>query len=56
MTEAGLPDHTIMAQVGNVSPEMLKHYSRARRMALNQGAAALQPNYSTTLESLEMVN
>jgi integrase len=52
MTEAGLPDHTIMAQVGHVSPEMLKHYSRTRRQALNDCAAALQPNYS----GLEMVN
>lgn len=56
MTEAGLPDHTIMAQVGHVSPEMLKHYSRTRRHALNQCAEALQPNYSTTQAPLEMVN
>lgn len=56
MTEAGLPDHTIMAQVGHVSPEMLKHYSRTRRLALNDCAAALQPSYSTTPTTLEMVN
>ena len=27
MAEAGLLDQTIMAQVGHISPEMIKHYS-----------------------------
>jgi len=56
MAEAGLPDLTIMAQVGHVSPAMMKHYSHIRRQALNQAAAALQPNYSTTAQPSEMVN
>jgi integrase len=56
MTEAGLPDHTIMAQVGHLSPAMVKHYSHTRREALNQCAAALQPKYPTAPERLEMVN
>jgi integrase len=56
MAEAGLPDLTIMAQVGHLEPSMLKHYSHIRRQALNQAAAALQPNYTTTPETLEMVN
>ena len=45
MAEKGLPDHTIMAQVGHVSPEMMKTYSHIRRQALNQAAAALEPNF-----------
>jgi hypothetical protein len=56
MTKAGLADHTIMARVGHVSPEMLKHYSRTRRLALNDCAAALQPNYSTARGHSEIVN
>jgi len=54
MAEAGLPDLTIMAQVGHVSPQMMKHYSHIRRQALNQAAAALQPSYPT--QSAELVN
>lgn len=45
MAEAGLPDATIMAQVGHISPQMLKHYSHIRRQALNQAAAALEPTW-----------
>jgi integrase len=56
LAEAGMPDLTIMAQVGHISPEMMKHYSHIRRQALNQAAAALQPNYSTTSTTVEMVN
>lgn len=56
MTEAGLPDHTIMAQVGHVSPDMLKHYSRTRRHALNLCAEALQPKDPTPPPQLGMVN
>jgi integrase len=55
MAQAGLPDLTIMAQVGHVSPQMMKHYSHIRRQALNQAAAALQPNYATT-STIELVN
>jgi len=45
MAEAGLPDATIMAQVGHVSPDMMKHYSHIRRQALNHAAAALEPTF-----------
>jgi hypothetical protein len=38
-----LPDWVIQAQVGHVSPEMMKTYSHIRREALNQAAAALEP-------------
>lgn len=56
MAEAGLPDLTIMAQVGHVSPEMMKTYSHIRREALNQAAAALQPSFPVTQPCVEMVN
>jgi integrase len=45
MAEAGLPDQVIMAQVGHISPEMMKHYSHIRRQALNAAAAALEPSF-----------
>jgi len=47
MAEKGLPDLTIMAQVGHVAPQMLKHYSHIRRQALNAAAAALEPTFIT---------
>lgn len=54
MAEKGLLDLTIMAQVGHVAPQMLKHYSHIRRQALNLAAAALEPSFvkpqTTTLE------
>lgn len=56
MAEAGLPDLTIMAQVGHVSPQMMKHYSHIRRQALNQAAAALQPNYANGSATAELIN
>ena len=34
-----------MAQVGHISPEMIKHYSHIRRQALNAAAAALEPSF-----------
>ena len=48
MAEAGLPDQTIMVQVGHISPEMIKHYSHIRRQALNAGAAVLEPAFLKT--------
>jgi hypothetical protein len=45
-----------MAQVGHVSPEMMKTYSHIRRQALNQAAAALQPHFPATQPVVEMVN
>ena len=48
MAETGLPEQTIMAQVGHVSPQMLKTYSHIRRQALNLAAAALEPSFLRT--------
>jgi hypothetical protein len=45
-----------MAQVGHVSPDMMKTYSHIRRQALNQAAAVLQPHFPTLHPSVEMVN
>jgi integrase len=56
MAEAGLPDLTIMAQVGHVSPAMMKTYSHIRRQALNQAAAALEPNFAKAPAVAELVN
>ncbi len=56
MAEKGLPDLTIMAQVGHVSPEMMKTYSHIRRQALNQAAAALEPNFPAKPSTVELVN
>jgi len=38
MAEAGLPDLTIMAQVGHVSPQMMKHYSHIRAAGFESGS------------------
>ena len=46
LQEKGVPDWVIQAQVGHVSPEMMKKYSNIRRRALEQAAAALEPAYS----------
>jgi integrase len=61
MAEAGLPDQTIMAQVGHISPEMMRHYSHIRRQALNSAAAALEPTFlrpsmTPSPEMVELVN
>jgi integrase len=56
MAEAGLPDLTIMAQVGHVSADMMKTYSHIRRQALNQAAAALQPKFTANSQTAELVN
>jgi integrase len=56
MAEKGLPDLTIMAQVGHVSPAMTKTYSHIRHQALNQAAAALEPNFPSAPAVPEMVN
>jgi integrase len=55
MAEKGLPEQTIMAQVGHISPQMMKTYSHIRRQALNQAAAALEPKYTTAVQ-VELVN
>ena len=51
LQEKGLPDWVIQAQVGHVSPAMLKTYSHVRRQALNQAAAALEPSPPPTASS-----
>ncbi|HUE81478.1 MAG TPA: tyrosine-type recombinase/integrase, partial [Pyrinomonadaceae bacterium] len=56
LCEKGIPDWVIQAQVGHVNTKMMEHYSHIRRQALNQVAAALEPNYPSTSEPLEMVN
>ena len=43
IAEKGLPEQTIMAQVGHISPQMMKTYSHIRRRALNAAAAVLEP-------------
>ncbi len=45
MQEAGLPDATIRAQVGHISPQVAKRYSHIRRQELNRAAAALEPKF-----------
>jgi predicted DNA-binding transcriptional regulator YafY len=48
----------VMAQVGHISPDMIKHYSHIRRQALNAAAAALEPSLLKPSESnvVELVN
>jgi integrase len=58
LAEAGVADWIIQAQVGHVSPAMMKTYSHVRRLALNQAAAALQPNLGASQHQpeLELLN
>ena len=60
MAERGLPDQTIMAQVGHISPQMMKTYSHIRRLALNEAAAALEPAFmnrtTADIREAELVN
>ncbi|MBA2705335.1 MAG: hypothetical protein H0U60_15965 [Blastocatellia bacterium] len=54
-----MPDQTIMAQVGHISPQMMKTYSHVRRQALNAAAEALEPSYltqPTPITEVELVN
>jgi len=53
MAEKGLPEQTIMAQVGHISPQMMKTYSHVRRLALNAAAAALEPSFMIKRTSVE---
>jgi integrase len=45
LAEAGQPDWVIQAQIGHVSPQMMKTYSHVRRQALDQAAAVLEPTF-----------
>lgn len=56
LAEKGLPDWVIQAQVGHVSPQMMKTYSHVRRLALDQAAAALEPALPTPKQEVELVN
>ncbi len=60
MGEKGLPEQTIMAQVGHISPQMMKTYSHVRRLALNAAAAAHEPAFMNrprdNVSEADMVN
>ena len=43
LAENGQPDWVIQAQLGHVSPAMMKTYSHVRRKALDEAASALEP-------------
>jgi integrase len=45
LAEAGQPDWVIQAQIGHVSPQMMKTYSHIRRVALDEAAAVLEPTF-----------
>jgi len=46
LAEAGQPDWVIQAQMGHVSPAMMKTYSHIRRQALDETARVLEPSFS----------
>jgi integrase len=45
LCEAGQPDWVIQAQMGHVSPTMMKTYSHIRRKALDDAAKSLEPTF-----------
>jgi Phage integrase family len=45
LAEKGQPDWVIQAQMGHVSPAMMRTYSHIRRKALVDAAAALEPSF-----------
>ena len=45
LAEKGQPDWVIQAQMGHVSPAMMRTYSHIRRKALDKAAAALEPSF-----------
>ena len=45
LCEAGQPDWVIQAQMGHVSPSMMKTYSHIRRKALDGAAKSLEPTF-----------
>ena len=46
LCEAGQPDWVIQAQMGHVSPSMMKTYSHIRRKALDEAAKSLEPTFA----------
>lgn len=49
LAEKGQPDWVIQAQMGHVSPVMMRTYSHMRRKALDEAAAALEPSFKLKL-------
>lgn len=45
LAEKGQPDWVIQAQMGHVSPAMMRTYSHIRRKALDEAVAALEPSF-----------
>jgi hypothetical protein len=45
LAEKGQPDWVIQAQMGHVSPAMMRTYSHIRRKALDEAAVALEPSF-----------
>jgi hypothetical protein len=45
LAEKGQPDWVIQAQMGHVSPTIMRTYSHIRRKALDEAAAALEPTF-----------
>ena len=53
LAEAGTPDWVIQAQLGHVSPAMMKIYSHPRRKALDAAASVLEPVLASRQEDVE---
>ncbi|MEO7891879.1 MAG: tyrosine-type recombinase/integrase [Vicinamibacterales bacterium] len=53
LAEKSQADWVIQAQMGHVSPSMMKTYSHVRRQALDQAAAALEPAFTLTFPEHE---
>jgi hypothetical protein len=45
LAEKSQPDWVIQAQMGHVSPAMMRTYSHIRRKALDEAATALEPSF-----------
>ncbi len=58
LAEKGVPLAVIQAQIGHTSPEMVAYYTRIRRQAMDDVAAALEPTFlrPRQLRETEMVN
>ena len=54
LAENGQPDWVIQAQLGHISPAMMRTYSHIRRKALDKAAAALEPSFE--LEGTEVTS
>jgi Phage integrase family len=53
LCEAGQPDWVIQAQMGHVSPSMMKTYSHIRRLALDGAAKSLEPTFALEFQKPE---